>query len=259
MLCVLPLASYATLPDGSQPPSALVSPSGTRGRDGESSHAQGRAHTQAPTPTLPGPDSCSRNYCLLRPRRAEPAGRGLCERQTPARGGASTHRGPGPPGGEALRHLPPAPSQPWLCQQDPWQVSTKFSARHLPCRACLGRPISQPDPFPGALGLSRCPASVLVVLPGLPAHCSSVIFLSLLLSLSFSPSFCFALLLFSSALSLIFRGFSTPKAGESSPKHPPQPWLRPREMEPLERGTGSRWFLRSTPTPREVSVCFSNS
>lgn len=74
---------------------------------------------------------------LFRPWRAESARRGLCEWQASAGSCPSTNCGLGPPGCEALWYFSTTPCQPWLCKQDPWQVSTKFITYHFPCKPCL--------------------------------------------------------------------------------------------------------------------------
>lgn len=68
-----------------------------------------------------------------RARGCEPAWGGVCEWQAPARRGEAAHRGAGPPGCAALRHLPAAAGQPRLCQQNPGQVR----ASELPLVAAL--------------------------------------------------------------------------------------------------------------------------
>lgn len=77
-----------------------------------------------------------------RARGCEPARGGVCERPAPARRGEAAHRGAGPPGRAALRHIPAAARQPRLCQQNPGQVR----ASELPLGVAL-------PPYPTALGL----------------------------------------------------------------------------------------------------------
>lgn len=76
--------------------------------------------------------------CCCVPRRArgcEPARRGVCQRQTPPGRGEAAHRGAGPPGCPALRHLQTATGQSRLCQQNPRQV--KGGIRHQQSPMCV--------------------------------------------------------------------------------------------------------------------------
>lgn len=67
-------------------------------------------------PLPPPPPVCFRTW------RRESAGGCFCERPPPPRRRSPKDRGACPPRGQAVRHLQAAPCQPWLCQQNTWQV-----------------------------------------------------------------------------------------------------------------------------------------
>ena len=146
-----------------------------------------------------------------------------------------------------MRHLPPAPCQPWLCQQDPWQVSTKFTPTPFPPRD--SGPLWCPAWVPGSeqdvVGLPGLAHLLLVcVFPALPSSLIHFFFLSFLPPpWSLLPHV------------LVSIGFFVPKAEESSQKA--FPLLRPRDGHEFEQtlrgGEGQGSLACCSPWSRKES------